>query len=150
MLSFNKDKITLTVELFGFSGLSWETFWLFKKQNILKIEIVYYQKAINHYLDGRSEAKTFGVIRIWIQEMVKLFIGFSLFCFIRILIKHSWPIFSFQKFHSFRDVLFEPLVEELKLVVMKIYHFENLDGFIDNTFGILGRWRIGSKKKHTH
>ena len=55
-------------------------------------------------------------------------------------------MFSIKKSFSLREVLLEPLMQEVKVLVIEKY-FENLDIIIANIFGNFSRSRIGSKGK---
>ena len=57
------------------------------------------------------------------------------------------PFFFVKKCSSFRKVLFEPLIEKFKLIVLKKCHFENLHIIIDNISRMFGWSRIAIKVK---
>ena len=59
--------------------------------------------------------------------------------------KDQYRKISIENSFSIREVLLAPLVEKTKLVVMQKNHFENLYAIFNNTLGIFGRSRIGSK-----
>ena len=57
-------------------------------------------------------------------------------------------LFSIEYSSLTRSMLLDPMMEELKLIVVEKYEFKNI-AVVDNLYGIFSRPQIGSEEKHT-
>ena len=92
-------------------------------------------------------------LRFWRKEKLKggiyvyFNIGYGIFGLSGLRHKDEDPSFFYSILTVCGKVLPKPLMEEIKVVFMQGYEFENLDEFFDQVFVFTSRSRIGSETK---
>ena len=86
------------------------------------------------------------MFEFWIMSHITSFLAFLVYqdCDAKIKIH----LFSIEYSSLTRSMLLDPMMEELKLIVVEKYEFKNI-AVVDNLYGIFSRPQIGSEEKHT-